>query len=166
MTKKQNSIRVLLVDDEEDLITFLSHRLLKHGFSVSATGSGAEAVAAVEGQPFDVAVVDLKMPGMDGIECMQLVKTIQPFLEVIMLTGHGSYESALEAGRLEAYRYLIKPYEFDELLQQIREACAVKEKRMSEGYREESARLAATPGMTSRDLLHEQEELRRKYEID
>lgn len=166
MTEQPQHTRVLLVDDEEDLITFLSHRLRKQGFEVSTTGSGVEAIAAVERQTFDVAVVDLKMPGMDGIETMKRLKAIQPFLEAIMLTGHGSYESALEAGRLATYRYLIKPYEFEELLEQIREAHAVKEQRRLAGYREESLELTSTPGISPRELMHRQEELRRKYEID
>jgi len=166
MTEKPQNIRVLLVDDEEDLTTFLSHRLRKHGLEVEATGSGPGAIAAVERQLFDVAVVDLKMPGMDGIETVKRLKATRPFLEVIMLTGHGSYESALEAGRLATYRYLIKPYEFEELLEQIREAHAAKEQRRLGGYREEFDALAATPGISPRELMQRQAALRRKYEVD
>jgi DNA-binding NtrC family response regulator len=167
MTQNQNdSIRVLLVDDEEDLTTFLSHRLIRQGFSVTTAGSGAEALAAAEGQLFDVAVVDLKMPGMDGIECMQRIRESQPFIEVIMLTGHGSYESALEAGRLAAHRYLIKPYEFETLLEQIREAHATKAKRMADGFEEELSKLSVAPGISPRDIMRRQAELRRKYEMD
>ena len=159
-----NKIRVLLVDDEEDLTTFLSHRLTKQGMSVVATGSGAEAIEEAEKRHFDVAVVDLKMPGMDGIECMERLKEIRPFLETIMLTGHGSYESALDAGKLRTFRYLIKPYEFDELLEQIRDAREARKAKMDEGFREESRELSQMPGLTPRELMRRQEELLRKYE--
>ena len=95
MSEKQ-TIRVLLVDDEETLIEYLSKRLLKQGFTVKAAFSGEEAVTVAKGQQFDVAVVDLKMPGMDGVETQRKLKDIQPFLQCIVLTGHGSIESALE----------------------------------------------------------------------
>lgn len=167
MSESQSkSSRILLVDDEEDLVTFLAHRLRKQGFTVTATTSGADAVTEVERSFFDVAVLDLKMPGMDGMECMRKVKEIQPFMQVIMLTGHGSYESALEAGSLRAHRYLIKPYEFDVLLDEIREACHAKETQLAEGFQEESRKLHEERSLSPRELLRRQEGLRRKYEVD
>lgn len=158
-----NRIRILLVDDEEDLVSFLSHRLLKQGFTISAAGSGEEAVEVVERQRFDVAVVDLKMPGIDGIECTKRIKAVQPFLEVILLTGHGSHESALEAGRHDAYRYLLKPYEFDELVARIEEAYEERRTRMAEGFRREMQEIIDHGG-SPREILRAHEELRRKYE--
>lgn len=161
----QNHIRILLVDDEEDLVTFLSHRLLKRGYTVTATTSGPDAVDAVKKQKFDVVILDLKMPHMDGIEVLQVLKEDQPYLEAIMLTGHGSHESALEAGRLDAFRYLIKPYDFDELLVMIQEAYAHKRKQLLAKYQEEETTLT-TSGYSAREILEATEELRRKYEQD
>ena len=160
-----NRIRILLVDDEEDLVDFLSHRLLKQGFTIAATNSGAEAIASVERQRFDVAIVDLKMPEMDGIEFLQRIKAIQPFLEVIMLTGHGSHDSALEAGRQDAFRYLLKPYEFDQLLEQIAEAFEARKQNMDEGFRQEMQAIIDRGG-SPREILQSQERLRKKYEED
>lgn len=160
-----NCIRILLVDDEEDLVEFLSHRLLKKGFFIAAAHSGAEAVAAVERQTFDVAIVDLKMPEMDGIEVLERAKDLQPYLEVLMLTGHGSHESALEAGRLQAYRYLQKPYDFADLLERITEAHEARKQALAKAYQQATQRAIERSG-TARELLETQERLRRTYEQD
>ena len=128
---------VLLVDDEEDLVTLLAQRLRKRGLDVTTATSGPEAVAAAAYRRFDVAVVDLKMPGMDGVAVMQRLKELQPFLETVMFTGHGSTESALEAGRLEAFRYVMKPCPFDELLSIIREAHQHRQSRLREMFQAE-----------------------------
>jgi len=157
------SIRILLIDDEADLVEFLACRLLKRGCTVKATYGGPEALVAVEARTYDVAVVDLKMPQMDGIEVIERIRAIQPFLEVIMLTGHGSVDSALEAGRLKAFRYLLKPYEFDELISLIKDACDRREQRLESAYQEEMAELMAL-GHTPREILVSGEELRRKYD--
>jgi DNA-binding NtrC family response regulator len=156
-------IRILLVDDEEDLVTFLSHRLLKRGFTVTATTSGSEALKVVNRQIIDVVILDLKMPQMNGIEVLQHLKEQQPYIEAIMLTGHGSHESALEAGRLQAYRYLIKPYDFDELVALIQEAHAIKIEQLRTKYQEELEKITSE-GHSAHEILAATEELRRKYE--
>ena len=115
-------IRVLLIDDEETLVEYLSKRLLREGFIVKATFSGEEAVEVAANENFDVAVVDLKMPGIDGIETQQKLKEIQPFLQCIMLTGHGAIDTALESGRQDAFKYLLKPTEYATLVETIRAA--------------------------------------------
>jgi len=115
-------IRVLLIDDEETLVEYLSKRLLREGFTVKATFSGEEAVEVAVNEDFDVAVVDLKMPGIDGVETQQKLKKIQPFLQSIMLTGHGAIDTALESGRQNVFKYLLKPIEYDNLVETIREA--------------------------------------------
>ncbi len=84
-------IRLLIADDEEDLVTFLAHRLRKRGVDVTMALSGAEAVSAATQLTFDVAVVDLKMPDMDGIQVIEQLKAMQPHIEVLMLTGHGGH---------------------------------------------------------------------------
>jgi two-component system NtrC family response regulator len=119
---EQSNIRVLLVDDEENLLEYLSKRLLKLGFTVKATFSGEEAITAATEQHYDVAVVDLKMPGIDGVETQKRLRDIQPYIQCIVLTGHGSIESALESGQEDAFQYLLKPVDYDNLLTNIREA--------------------------------------------
>ena len=161
----ENPIRVLLVDDEEDLVEFLARLLLKRGCTVTATNSGPEAIEAVDSQIFDVAIVDLKMPQMDGIEVLQKIRAIQPYLEVIMLTGHGSPSSALEAGRLKAFRYLLKPYKVEELLEQIHKAYEQKEKTLNAAYQKDLLE-SISPGQTPKDILARGDELRRKYDRD
>jgi DNA-binding NtrC family response regulator len=158
-------IRLLIADDEEDLVTFLAHRLRKRGLEVTMALSGAEAVSAAAEEKFDVAVVDLKMPDMDGIEVIEQLQKLQPYIEAVMLTGHGSHDSALEAGRLQAYRYLLKPYEFDDLHELIVQAAEHRRRRMREEF---NLKLdALMTGTTSaRDIIEESDRLRREYEQD
>ena len=165
MSESKKPIRILLVDDEADLVEFLAQLLLKKGFTVTATSTGSAALEAVANQKFDVAILDLKMPEMDGIELLEKIHAVQPFLEAIMLTGHGSFGSALEAGRLKAFRYLLKPCRTEELMAQIREAHEHREWALEKAYRQEMAE-AMEPGHTSHDILTKGEELRRKYDRD
>jgi len=155
-------IRLLLVDDEEDLVVFLAHRLRKRGIEVDVAQSGAEALALTD-KRFDVAVVDLKMPDMDGITVIERFKEKQPFLEALMLTGHGSHDSAWEAGRLQAFRYLLKPYDFDELLEIIQNAARQRRERMREEF-DEKLQALLTEHTSPRDLMDASEKLRREYE--
>ena len=115
-------IKLLLVDDEKDYVHVLSNRLSRRHIQVAKTYSGREAIQAVRGQDFDVAVLDLKMEDMDGIEVLKILKKMDPKLMVIMLTGHGSEEAAREGISLGAFDYLTKPCELDELLAKIRAA--------------------------------------------
>jgi DNA-binding NtrC family response regulator len=159
------AIRLLLVDDEEDLVTFLAHRLRKRDVEVTIALCGADALSAAVRDTFDVAIVDLKMPDIDGITVMEKLKERQPFLELVMLTGHGSHDSAWEAGRLQAFRYLLKPYEFDELLEVIRQAAAQRRRNLQQEFERKLTELMA--GTTSaRDLIAESDKLRREYEQD
>ena len=164
MSNSENAmIRILLVDDEEDLVSFMAQRLLKRGYTVTATTSGEEALEVLEQQTVDVAIVDLKMPGMDGIEVLRRTREIQPFLKAIMLTGHGSHQSALEAGRLDTVRYAIKPCEFDELLTMIRDAYQRKREELREAY--QAAIKRETNGiMSAHELKEISDRLRREYE--
>lgn len=115
-------LRILLVDDEVGYLQVLANRLQKRNFEVTKAYSGAEALRALRQHHFDVAVLDLKMEDMDGIELLKIVKMMDPKLPVIMLTGHGSEESARLGIELGAFDYLTKPCELGELLQKIREA--------------------------------------------
>ncbi len=158
-------IRLLIADDEEDLVTFLAHRLRKRGLEVTMALSGAEAVSAGTEIKFDVAIVDLKMPDMDGITVIEQLKNLQPFIEVIMLTGHGSHDSAWEAGRLHAFRYILKPYDFEELHDLVHTAAEHRRRRMQKEFEDKLNELMA--GTTSpRDLIEESGKLRSEYEQD
>jgi two-component system NtrC family response regulator/two-component system response regulator AtoC len=158
-------IRLLIADDEEDLVTFLAHRLRKRGLDVTMALSGSEAVSAAAELKFDVAVVDLKMPDLDGITVIEQIKSLQPFIEAIMLTGHGSHDSAWEAGRLQAFRYILKPYDFEELHDLILTAAEQRRRRMQREFEDKLNNLMT--GTTSpRDLIEESEKLRSEYEQD
>ena len=163
MTEKK--ILVLLIDDEEELIEYLSKRLLKEGFTVRAVTSGKAALEAVDEEDFDVAVVDLKMPGMDGIETQEKLKELSPFLQTVILTGHGSFQAALDSGKQDAFRFLKKPVDHEELVKALREAAAEKIKESLAKFREEMNEITRSGG-TPRDIVHGVEALRKKYGIE
>jgi DNA-binding NtrC family response regulator len=118
---------VLLVDDEEQFLDALSQRLEARGLKVDTVTSGEDAVKQVENRNFDAIIVDLAMPGIDGIETLKRIKEKRPDLEIIMLTGHGTVKSGIEAMKLGAEDFLEKPVDLNELLAKIGEA---KNKRM------------------------------------
>lgn len=117
-----NRIRVLLVDDEAVYVDVLANRLGKRGFEVQKAYTSPEALLVLRTQQFDVAVLDLKMPDMDGIEVLKIAKQVDPTLQVIMLTGHGSAEACEQGLALGAFDYMMKPCEFEALVDKIREA--------------------------------------------
>jgi DNA-binding NtrC family response regulator len=119
---KDDEITLLLVDDEIAFVEVLSKRLARRGFQVTKAFSGTEAIRILRKQDFNVAVVDLKMEDMDGIEVLKIFKKMAPEVPVIMLTGHGSEHSAEEGLKCGAFDYLNKPYELDDLICKIREA--------------------------------------------
>ena len=114
--------RVLLVDDEVDFVRTVAKRLKRNQLSVEGVHSGADALSHIADNPTDVVVLDMKMPGMNGIEALREIKARQPLVEVIMLTGHASVEAAIDGMELGAFDYLMKPVEFDELLYKIQDA--------------------------------------------
>ena len=116
-------IRVLLVDDEEQFVKNMARILKVRGFDVSTALDGHEAMNAVKyAGGFDVVVLDIKMPGMGGIEVLSEIKKRAPDTEVIMLTGHATLESGVQAMRKGAYDYLMKPCDIDDLVEKIQEA--------------------------------------------
>jgi DNA-binding response OmpR family regulator len=117
-------IKVLLVDDEEGYVNVLANRLSKRNIDVTKAYSGSQGIQAVRKEDFDVAVLDLKMEDMNGIEVLKIFKKMYPEMEVIMLSGHGSEESAREGLELGAFDYLTKPCEMEELIEKIREAAS------------------------------------------
>ncbi len=118
----EERIRLLLVDDEASYVDVLANRMALRGVDVSKAYSGSEGIQILRRNDFDVAVLDLKMEDMDGIEVLKIFKKMDPDLMVIMLTGHGSAQAASEGIAQGAFDYLTKPCEFSELLGKVREA--------------------------------------------
>ena len=114
--------KVLLVDDEEEFIATLGQRLEARNLKVSTSTSGAEAIDLVDKQDFDVIVLDLAMPGMDGLETLKRIKEQHPDTEIIMLTGHGTIESGIEAMKAGAEDFMEKPVDINILMTKISEA--------------------------------------------
>ena len=128
--------RVLLVDDEEEFVATLAKRMKARGIRVETAESGETAVEKVRHGEFDVIVLDLAMPGMDGMETFEEISKINPDLQVIFLTGHGTIPTAFHAMKMGAAEFLEKPASFQELLEKVREASEKKlllvEKRTEE----------------------------------
>lgn len=118
----EKTIRLLLVDDEQAFVNVLLKRLAKRHIQVTPAFSGVEALQRLRHNDFDVAILDLKMEGLDGIEVLKLLNQMVPELPIIMLTGHGCKISAKEAFANGAFDYLSKPYDFEDLLLKIHEA--------------------------------------------
>jgi DNA-binding NtrC family response regulator len=115
-------IKLLIVDDEARFLQAIAQRLSKRGFDVRTAENGTDAIELASREKFDIALLDLKMPGMDGGEVLRVLKENHEFLEAIILTGHGSLESAVELTKLGAFSYLPKPYELDKLIQVLKDA--------------------------------------------
>lgn len=113
---------ILLVDDEEDFVEMLSLRLKEFGENVLAAYNGEECLQTLGQSEVDVVILDVKMPGMDGIETLQEIKKRFPLVEVIMLTGHGTLESAVQGMKLGAFDFLLKPADFEDLLDKLKRA--------------------------------------------
>jgi DNA-binding NtrC family response regulator len=116
------ALRLLMVDDEAEFLEPTCARLARRGVECTPAGSGAEALALLAEQQFDCAVVDVKMPGMDGLELLRRVRRQWPDLAVVLLTGHASVELGVEGMELGAFEYLLKPVELDELLDIVKRA--------------------------------------------
>src|SRR5262245_31567239 len=114
-TASRPLVRLLIVDDDEDLRTTLAARFERLGLAVTTAASGEEALAKAAGARFDVAVLDVHLPGMGGVELLARLKELWPEAEALMLTAHGSVESAVQAMKQGAYDYLTKPFRLAEL---------------------------------------------------
>ena len=115
-------IRVLIVDDEEQLVEAFRKKLSREGLSVTAAFTAREAIAVMKKHTFDVCVLDIRLPDMDGVELLKTIKKQEPNLEIIMLTGHASVDTAIQSMKLGAYDYLSKPCKLTELSNVIRKA--------------------------------------------
>jgi DNA-binding NtrC family response regulator len=118
---------ILLVDDEKPFLETMARRLNKREFVTALASSGDEAIKLLEkNEDVEVVVLDVKMPEMDGLQTLKIIRQRFPLVEVIMLTGHATVESAIEGMKLGAYDYLMKPCEMEELVVKVREAAAKK----------------------------------------
>jgi DNA-binding NtrC family response regulator len=116
------AIQVMLVDDEVEFLETLIKRMKKRNVDISGVKSGEEALLALDQNQVDVVILDVRMPGMDGIEALKEIKRRHPLIEVIMLTGHASVEVAVQGMELGAFDYLMKPIDIDELLYKVEDA--------------------------------------------
>ena len=126
--------KILLVDDEVVFTKNMSKLLTRRGYQVKAVNSGDEAIRALMDDFFDVMVLDLKMPGLDGIATIREMRKLGLFTEVLILTGHGSIDLALEGLKMGAYDYITKPCEITELVSKIEIGCqgkTIKDKKAS-----------------------------------
>lgn len=117
-----DTLRVLIVDDEDDFRETIVKRLNARKILAEGAASGVKALQVLEDKDFDVIVLDVKMPDMDGIETLRHIKKLKPEIEVIMLTGHASVEFGLKGMQLGAFDYVMKPAPLNELLDTIGQA--------------------------------------------
>ncbi|MBF0475538.1 MAG: response regulator [Deltaproteobacteria bacterium] len=116
------SFKVLVVDDEFDFLETIVKRLQKRKIDATGVGSGLEALKILEETSFDILILDVKMPKMDGIETLKEIKRRWPAVEVIMLTGHASVESGMQGMQLGAFDYVMKPAKLDDLIEKMVQA--------------------------------------------
>jgi DNA-binding NtrC family response regulator len=114
--------RVLVVDDELDFLETIVKRLEVRDIKASGVDSGPKALALLDKEDFDVVILDVKMPGMDGVETLVEMKKKKPQLPVIMLTGHATVASGIQGMKQGAFAYVMKPVELDELLDKLQKA--------------------------------------------
>jgi DNA-binding NtrC family response regulator len=114
--------RILIVDDEEAFANNIAKLIAKRGYDIKAVYNGLSALTALDEDDFDVIILDLKMPGLDGLATLKIIKGKKPNVEVIILTGHGSMESGIDGIELGAFDFIMKPVRFDDLYEKIRQA--------------------------------------------
>ena len=118
----ENPINLLIVDDEEDFLNSITKSLTVRNFNVIAVTRGEKAIEAAKTNALDIALVDLKMPGMNGEETLKALKKEHKWMEIVILTGHGTIDSAVECTKVGAFSFLQKPCELDELLKVLKSA--------------------------------------------
>ena len=155
-----DKIKLLIVDDEEKFLESIAKRLEMRDFDVRTATRGAQAVEIAREEKFDLALLDLKMPGMDGKQVLEILKKEHKHIEVIILTGHGSIDSAIESTRLGAFGYLPKPYELEKLLETLQKAFQA---RMEKKFKVDQARMdklaELAKGQSALGILREMKQL-------
>ena len=137
---------VLLVDDEREFVDVLAQRLEVRGFKVSTAFSGDEAIAKMNEQASDVVVLDVVMPGRNGIDTLQEIKRLAPLVEVIMLSGHSTVQTAIDGMKLGAFDYLVKPTDTNDLVEKITQAHGRKNGQEERIRQAEIANIVGTKG--------------------
>ena len=117
---------ILLIDDEKDFLDIMTERMEARGFEVSTSMSAEEALGMIKKGAYDAIILDLQMPGMDGIEALKAIKEIQPEAQIILLTGHATVEKGVEAIKLGATDFIEKPADLETLSRKIKNAHAEK----------------------------------------
>ncbi|MBF0519130.1 MAG: response regulator [Nitrospirae bacterium] len=154
MLKKKSDITVLLVDDEEELVKIMSKRLVVRGFKADTALSGEEAVSKVKEKHFDVIVLDIAMPGIDGIQALKKIKEEDKDSQIIMMTGYATVEKSVEAMKEGAIDFLEKPVNADMLIHKILNAHEASEKRRQEVHMSHTEKLASI-GTLAAGVAHE-----------
>jgi len=137
--------KILLVDDEVVFTNNMTKLLQNRGYFVIAVNNGETAIRELEEKNIDVVVLDLKMPGMDGLATLKEIKNLGLFTQTLILTGHGSIDTALEAIKLGAYDYLTKPCEIDELVDKIEKAWEKKDDEYKKDMQERIQKVVESP---------------------
>ena len=122
-----NKIKILLIDDESEFTSTLAERLEIRGYDAKTTDSGETGIELIQNGNFDIAILDLLMPGMSGLETLRQIKIINTALPVILLTGHGSTKEGVEGMRIGAADYLMKPLDINDLMVKINEVLNTSE---------------------------------------
>jgi DNA-binding NtrC family response regulator len=133
-------IDILIVDDEKDFVEMLSLRLTEAGHRVRGAFDGEAGLAALAEAECDVVILDIRMPGRDGISVLKTIKNTHPVVEVILLTGHGTIDTAVEGLKSGAFDYVQKPARFEELLDKL-EAARLRKAGQEERIRRAEARI-------------------------
>jgi two-component system, OmpR family, response regulator CpxR len=140
------TVKVLLIDDEPQFVEVLAERLEARGFSVQTALTGDEGLAKVQEEEADVVILDVQMPGRDGVDTLREIKRIKPLIEVIMLTGHATIDSGIQGLKLGAYDYLMKPTGTEDLVAKILRAYARKSEQEERIRRAEIDKIIARRG--------------------
>ncbi|MBU0982960.1 MAG: response regulator [candidate division Zixibacteria bacterium] len=149
-------IKLLIADDEIKFLESIAKRLEMRDFEVTKATNGQEALTIAGSQKFDLALLDLKMPGVNGRQVLEVLKREHRFLEVIILTGHGSLDSAVECTKLGAFDYLPKPYELEKLLEVLRRAYEARLQKKFEADQERLEKIAdMATGSSALSILRE-----------
>lgn len=162
MVMQGDKINLLVVDDEEQFLNSILRSLELRDFNVIAVNRGEKAIEAARRQPIDIALVDLKMPGMDGQQTLEALKKEHQWMEIVILTGHGTIASAASCSRSGAYSYLQKPCELEQLLEVLINAfkSVVMNRRKIEEKKMESM-LRISMSHSPRDILKKLREIDR-----
>jgi len=155
MNNEEKQIKLLIVDDDEKFLRTIAERLGLKDFDVTPITEGNQAIEAAKKDKFDLAILDLKMPGMDGMELLKILKDKNKFLEIMILTGHASIDSAVEATKRGAVGYLEKPYKFEKLLELLKEAYKTRLRKKFEHDKKQMEKIKhlVAKGSTSLDIL-------------